>query len=105
MIQVKGIRFINYLINLVIGLVQLILGLRIILKLFGASVSAPFVEWTYNTSEPLLHPFEGIFPTKVLDGTFVVEFSAIFAFLIYTIIGYFLTSLILGFDRKWNSQR
>ncbi|MDQ0352149.1 uncharacterized protein YggT (Ycf19 family) [Alkalibacillus filiformis] len=100
----KGIGFINHLINIVIGIVQLILGFRIILKLFGASETAPFVEWVYNTSEPLLHPFEGIFPTTVLDGTFVVEFSAIFAFLIYTLIGYFLTSLVTGFDRRWNKE-
>ncbi|WP_017187312.1 YggT family protein [Alkalibacillus haloalkaliphilus] len=100
----KGIGFINHLINIVIGIVQLILGFRIILKLFGAAETAPFVEWVYNTSNPLLHPFEGIFPSTVLDGTFVIEFSAIFAFLIYTLIGYFLTSLVTGFDRRWNNE-
>ncbi|GAA0452161.1 YggT family protein [Alkalibacillus silvisoli] len=101
----KGIGFINHLINIVIGVVQLILGVRIILKLFGAAEAAPFVEWVYTTSEPLLNPFEGIFPSTVLDGTFVIEFSAIFAFLIYTLIGYFLTSLVTGFDRRWNEKQ
>ncbi|WP_407270540.1 YggT family protein [Radiobacillus sp. PE A8.2] len=89
-----------YLINIVIGIAQLILGLRIILKLFGANKTAPFVQWIYETSAPLLYPFEGIFPSAALEGRFVIEFSALFAVIIYSLIGYFLTKLIIMFDEK-----
>ncbi len=83
-----------------IGIAQLILGLRIILKLFGANKTAPFVQWIYETSAPLLYPFEGIFPSAALEGRFVIEFSALFAVIIYSLIGYFLTKLIIMFDEK-----
>lgn len=98
----KGTRIVIYMINIVIGIAQFILGLRIVLKLFGANVQAPFVRWTFDTSAPLLYPFEGIFPTKALDGTFVIEFSALFAFIIYTLLGYFLTQLVIMFHRSIN---
>ncbi|MDC3413581.1 YggT family protein [Aquibacillus sp. 3ASR75-11] len=99
----KGRPVIVYLINLVIGIAQFILGLRIVLKLFGANEVAPFVSWTYQTSAPLLYPFEGIFPTRSLDGGFIIEFSSLFALIVYTLIGYFLTELIMMFDGKTRS--
>ncbi|MCT8137803.1 YggT family protein [Anaerobacillus sp. CMMVII] len=102
--MLKSTIYINYLINIVIGIAQFFLGFRVILKLFGASSTAPFVQWVYNTSQSLLNPFEGIFPTTVLDGKFVIEFSALFALIIYTLVGYFLTQLIWmvqrGIERK-----
>lgn len=100
----RGSRIVVYMINTVIGIAQFILGLRIVLKLFGANTDAPFVRWTFDTSAPLLYPFEGIFPTKALDGTFVLEFSALFAFIIYTLLGYFLTQLVVMFNRSINKN-
>ncbi|MBB6454245.1 uncharacterized protein YggT (Ycf19 family) [Salirhabdus euzebyi] len=88
-----------YVINVIFGIAQLILGLRIILRLFGANQAAPFVQWIYETSSPLLYPFEEIFPTHSLDGTFVIEFSALFAVLIYSLAGYFLTRAVLFFNK------
>ncbi|WP_411954666.1 YggT family protein [Alkalibacillus sp. S2W] len=98
----KMMQYINQLINILVWIVQILLGLRIILKLFGASESAPFVEWIYQTSAPLLFPFEGIFPSKVLDGIYVIEFSAIFAVLVYTLVGHFLSSLVMSFSKRKN---
>lgn len=97
--MLKSTVFIHYLINIIIGIAQFFLGLRVVLKLFGASSAAPFVQWVYNTSQPLLYPFEGIFPTTTLDGRFIIEFSALFAFIIYTLVGYFLSQLILMIER------
>ncbi|WP_171038245.1 YggT family protein [Aquibacillus sediminis] len=90
-------KIIIHMINIVTGIAQFLLGLRIILKLFSANPSAPFVQWIYTTSSPLLYPFEGIFPTASLDGTFVIEFSALFAFIIYTILGYVLIKIVSKF--------
>ncbi|GEL78629.1 YggT family protein [Tenuibacillus multivorans] len=100
----KVLGIINHLISILFGIVQFILGLRIILRFFGASETASFVEWIYGISEPLLRPFKGTFSNKVLDETYVIEFSSIFALLIYTMIGYMLTALVVGFDRKWNKK-
>jgi hypothetical protein len=77
---------INKLIYVFFGLVELFLGLRLILKLFGANASNDFVNWVYETSNVLLDPFRGIFPTQVFKSTFVLELSTIFAMIIYAII-------------------
>jgi uncharacterized protein YggT (Ycf19 family) len=83
-----------YAINTVVGLVEFILGMRILLKLFDASASAPFTNWIYETSSPLIAPFRGMFPHPALDGVFVIEFSTIFALIFYALVGYFLVELV-----------
>lgn len=86
--------FLRSLVNGIISLVELLISLRIILKLFGASTSAPFVRWAYETSAPLLEPFIGMFPSPNLSGGFVLEFSAIFGLLVYAFVGYALLELL-----------
>ena len=87
-------RLIAILINLITGLIEGLLGLRIILKLFGASTAAPFVRWVFETTQPLLAPFIGMFPSPKLPEGFVIEFSALFALMVYTFIGYLATELL-----------
>lgn len=84
----------QYVINFILGVVELLLGLRVILKLFGANPAAPFVNWVYETSSPLIEPFRGMFPHPVLQGGYIVEFSTIFALFIYALIAYLLGELI-----------
>lgn len=81
-------------INLVANLIEGLLLLRVTLKLFGASTIAPFVFWVYQTTDPLLTPFAGMFPTPSLTGGFVIEFSALFALMIYAFISYAAVELI-----------
>lgn len=73
-------------VNLMLTVVGVILGLRFILKLFGANAANDFVNWIYETSAEILGPFRNIFPSANLEG-FVIEFSTIFALLVYSIIG------------------
>jgi hypothetical protein len=77
---------INKLIYVFCALVELFLGLRFILKLFGANSGNDFVNWIYETSNVLLAPFRGIFPTQVFKSTFVLELSTVFAMIIYAIV-------------------
>ena len=78
----------------VFGLVEIILGLRFILKIFGADANNAFVMWVYETSGAVLDPFRGIFPTQVFSSTFVVEFSTLFAMIIYALVAMLLVYLI-----------
>lgn len=86
--------FLRSLVNGIITLVELLISVRIILKLFGASTTAPFVSWVYETTAPLLEPFIGMFPSPNLTGGFVLEFSAIFGLLVYAFIGYALLEIL-----------
>lgn len=76
-------RFFKMIINIIAGAVELILGVRILLKLFAANPNAAFTEWIYNLSEPLIKPFIAIFPSPVFGGQYVLDIPAIFALFIY----------------------
>lgn len=80
------------LINVFVGLVEGFLGFRFLLRLFGANDTNSFVKWVYDMSSVLLDPFRGIFPTKVFENRFVLEFSTLFAMLVYAV----LALLVLG---------
>lgn len=77
-----------YITYIVISFVELMITFRVLLKLFGAHASAPFVAWVYATTAPLLQPFAGMFPSPVLEGGFIIEFSALFAIIVYGAIAY-----------------
>lgn len=87
------------LIDFVISIVEGLIGLRVILKLFGAFSGAPFVNWVYETTNPLLQPFSGMFPSPRIEGRFVIEFSALFALIIYALAGYLLTAFVRELGR------
>jgi YggT family protein len=83
------------LVDFFIGLVELLLGLRVILRLFAANPDSPFVHWIYATSGTVMAPFRGIFPTEVIHrGGYVLDISAIFAMIVYAVIGYLIVSLL-----------
>jgi len=96
----KSLFFTHALINGVTAVIEGLLVLRIALKLFGASTVAPFTQWVYETTRPLLSPFEGIFPTARLEGPFVIEFSALFALIIYSFIGYLILQTLLTLEAR-----
>lgn len=73
-------------IEVVFGIIQVFLGLRFILKFFGANMAVPLVQWIYNVAGALLAPFYGIFPTVVLGDRFVLEFTTLFAMIVYGLI-------------------
>jgi hypothetical protein len=73
------------LLNFFTAVVESVLGLRFLLKLFGANDGNGFVDWVYEMSGALLEPFRGIFPAKVFENQYVFEFSTLFAMLMYAI--------------------
>ena len=89
-------KFILSLTEFILIAVEFFIGTRIILKIFGASTTAPFVNWIYQTSQPLLAPFEGMFPSPEIEGGFILEFSAVFALLFYAFIAYIIQAFIVG---------
>lgn len=87
-------RILSVMINFVFAIIGFLLGLRILLRFFGANTATPFVQWVYETSDSLLAPFAGIFPVTRIDGGFVVDFPAIFAVIIYAFIGYLIIEAV-----------
>ncbi len=86
--------FIINLINIILGVIEASIGLRIILKLVAANPQTPFVSWIYETSRALIWPFQGMFPSPTLEGGAILEFNALIALLAYAFIGYLLMELV-----------
>lgn len=86
--------FIVTIVNLVFGVIEFMLAVRIVLELLGANSGAPFVAWIYEITGGLIAPFAGAFPSWDLGGGFVLNLSALFAMIGYAIIGWIVMRLL-----------
>lgn len=75
----------------VFGLIQLLIGLRIILLALDAREASPIVATILDLSQPFVAPFEGILNTDALAaGGAVLDMAAVLA-----LIGWTLVELVL----------
>jgi uncharacterized protein YggT (Ycf19 family) len=72
----------------------IVLGLQVFLLAFSANPSTPFVNFIYNTAASFLQPFRGIFPPKAVSATGYLDVAALFAMIIYGLIGWGFAGLI-----------
>jgi uncharacterized protein YggT (Ycf19 family) len=77
-----------------------ILGLGFVLRLFGASTDASFTRWVYRNVDRIMEPFRGMFPTHPVSDRSVIDFSLLFAMIVYTIIAMALHALVLWLASK-----
>jgi len=78
---------ITQLIWLFLGILEAIIALRIGLKLIGANPESPIVSLIYGFTYLFLFPFEGMTTTPAVGGM-VLEFSSLFAMVIYGLIAW-----------------
>ena len=81
----------------ILGVLEALLGIRLILKLLGANPKSAFVSFIYTVTGVLLAPFNGIFRTAVTSGIetkSVLEPANIIAMLIYALIAWGIVKLI-----------
>jgi hypothetical protein len=83
------------LVAVVFGILQLIIGLRILFLLLNAREGNVIVSSILDLSRPLVAPFEGIFQTNALQaGGSVLDISAIAALVGWTIVELIILALI-----------
>jgi hypothetical protein len=75
------------------GVILALLGLRFVLRLFGASMASPFVSFIYTITYPFVYPFFGMFGQQWGYGAARLEFEAIIAMVVYAIIAWIVTGL------------
>ncbi len=90
------------LIDFVVGAAEALIGIRVFLKLLAANPQSSFVHWVYSMTQPLVAPFMGMFPSPAVNGTYVLEFSALAALIVYGIVGMILSQLVRFLDRDFN---
>jgi len=79
-------RWLTGLINFFLAIAEIFLVLRVLLRFFAANPNVSFVDWAYNSSSVLLEPFRGIFQTEVIGRNHVVDFTALFAMVVYGLV-------------------
>ena len=84
----QWVQIFQMILTLIIGLVEIILIFRFILRLLNASPASEIVSWVLVHSAPFLIPFAFAFRPLILPGGFVIEFWTLFAIFAYAVIGY-----------------
>lgn len=92
-LQRANIRYwITRVVYYILAVLEVILALRFIFRLLGASQGNDFVMFLYNLSHVFVGPFNGIFNDQAL-GRSVFEFSTLVAMIVYALIAWGLVSL------------
>ena len=88
---------IEYFIYFILGVIEILLAFRLILKLMGANVISAFVQSVYGLTSIFVYPFEGIFRRAYAPGvetTSVLEPATVVALIVYAIIAWGIVKLV-----------
>lgn len=71
----------------ILGLLQLLLAFRFVLKLLAANPTAYFTNIIYTLTYPLVYPFLIVFKSSQI-GNSLFEWTSLLAMLVYTLIAW-----------------
>jgi uncharacterized protein YggT (Ycf19 family) len=94
--RVQRIRQILY---TVVGILDIILLVRLALRLLGANPDAPFSSLVYSLTSPFVAPFEGVFPDTQSRGS-VLEVSTVLAILTYPLLAWIVVQFVKLTNRR-----
>ncbi|MBI4100004.1 YggT family protein [Candidatus Microgenomates bacterium] len=88
--------------DVVMGIVAFLVGLRFLFRLAAANPATPFVAWIYQASAAIMTPFAGIFPNQSLGSGAVLDSTAFVSLLFYALIFYLLRAAVksIKFDSR-----
>lgn len=79
-------------VTLLFTVLETLLLLRFVLKLFGANANQPLVSGLYRITDPLVRPFQGIFPEP--SGPPVLDLAALLAVAFFFLIAALIVALV-----------
>jgi hypothetical protein len=78
----------------ILGLLEVILAFRFVLRLFGANPAAGFTSFIYGITYPFAAPFLSVFKITDVNGS-VFEWTTLLAMLVYWLIAWGIVKLFL----------
>jgi uncharacterized protein YggT (Ycf19 family) len=78
--------------TLIFTVLEVLLFLRFTLKLLGANIGQPLVAGLYGITEPLVRPFQGIFPEP--RAPIVIDLAALMAVLFLFLVAALIVALV-----------
>jgi hypothetical protein len=100
-VEATRLETIEYLIYFFFGALEVLLAIRLILKIMGASISSAFVGFIYGLTGLFILPFEGIFRRGLSQGietTSVLEPATLIAIIVYALLAWGIVKLIRIFS-------
>jgi len=70
-----------------LGILEIVLGLRFVLKLIAANPNSGFAVFIYGITAPFVAPFTGLVATPV-SGTTILEVTTLIAMAVYALLGW-----------------
>jgi YGGT family len=95
--EVSSSRTIEYVVYFFLGMIEILLAFRFMLKLTGASTASAFVRGIYSVTNIFIMPFEGIFRRAVNQGaetSSIFEPSTLVAMLVYAVIAWGIVKMV-----------
>lgn len=90
---------ITHFIWFITGILEAVIGIRVLLKLIAANPNAGFAQFIYSMTAPFLVPFFGLTATPSANGA-VLEIPSLVAMLVYALLAWGIIRLLwLLFDR------
>lgn len=84
----------NQVIWYVLGVIEVLLTFRFLLKMFGANPFSGFVNFIYALSEPFAAPFRGVFGITA-SQQYVFEWTTLVGMVVYGVLAYGIIKLII----------
>jgi hypothetical protein len=78
---------------LLFGILEVLIALRIVLKLIGANAASPIAVFKYGFTGLFLYPFAGLTGTPAAGGM-VLEISSLIAMVVYALFAWGLERII-----------
>jgi hypothetical protein len=78
---------------LLFGILEALIGLRVVLKLIAANPNSPFAGLVYNASQLFVWPFSGLTRTPAAEGM-VLDIPSIIAMFVYALVAWAIVKLI-----------
>ena len=79
-------------VTLIFTVLEVLLLLRIIFKLTGANSNQPLIRALYGATEPLVRPFQGIFPEP--QGPPVLDIAALLSIVFLFLVALLIVALV-----------
>jgi uncharacterized protein YggT (Ycf19 family) len=77
----------------ILGVIEVLLAFRVVLKLLGANAFSGFTNFIYTVSNPFVAPFAGILRVTATSGV-VLEWSTLIAMVVYAVAAYGIVALL-----------
>ncbi len=100
--RTSGLHVVRHMSDILIGGLELLLGMRLTLQLFGVGNFSTFTQFVYGITQPLVQPFVGLFPNAdfgTMDGG-ILESATIVSMIVLAFIGYAIQRLLHAMEPR-----